>query len=228
MNKRESKNYGPFTEWVGDHIQLDGWGPVGSIHKFIFVHIPKTAGVSIANALSMNCLQCHNSAVEIKQILNKTEFGKKVWQEYFKFSFVRNPWSWVVSNIRYLADCLVVDVDPSAFLTRWMNDKKIRVVDHFTAHLSEILEKNQCAYFLSEGESEDGELLLDFVGKFENLQQDFDYICNKVGAPQKMLLHENKTKQYKHYSEYYNEDTKQFIASKFAKDIEYFGYEFER
>jgi hypothetical protein len=227
MNKRESKNYGPFTEWVGDHIQLDGWGPVGSSHKFIFFHIPKTAGVSIASALSMNCLQCHNSANQIKQILNKTEFGKKVWQEYFKFSFVRNPWSWVVSNIQYVANCLGVDVDSSAFLTRWMNDKKIRVVDKFTADVSAFLERSQYT-FLSEGESKDGGLLVDFVGKFENLQQDFDYICNKVGVPQKMLLHENKTKQYKHYSEYYNEDTEQFIASKFAKDIEYFGYEFER
>jgi len=227
MNERENKNYGPFPEWVGDHIQLDGWGPVCSIHKFIFVHIPKTAGVSIASALSMNCLQCHNSAYQIKEILNKTEFGKKVWQEYFKFSFVRNPWSWVVSNIKYQADYLNVDIDPSMFLTRWMNDKKIRVADSFTACMSHNLEK--CQYtFLSKGDSEDGELLVDFVGKFENLQQDFDYICNKVGMPQKTLLHENKTNQYKHYSEYYNEDTKQFIASKFAKDIKYFGYEFER
>ena len=225
MNTENYTN-GPFTEWLGSSPQLDGWGPVSSTHKFIFVHIPKTAGMSIAFSLNMACKRCHNSARSIQQILNKSEYGKKIWQEYFKFSFVRNPRSWVISSIQYHADYFKVEIDPSAFLTQWMKQEQIEITDNFTERMSHLLNKSQYN-FLSENQSEGGKLLVDFVGRFENLQQDFDYICNKVGVPQKTLPHKNKTKQYKHYTEYYNEDTKQFIATKFAKDVEYFGYKFE-
>lgn len=64
---------------------------------------------------------------------------------------------------------------------------------------------------------------MDFIGKMEDLQGSCDYICKELDIDSKKLPYLNKGK-HKHWSEYYNHDTKKLIGQMYDIDFKYFGY----
>jgi hypothetical protein len=223
-------------------------------HKFIFIHIPKTAGSSITkNLINSNeknsiskyfnlsldgekffyvslggegvyfkfpffKLHRHAKAKKINQIV-----GDKVWDEYFTFTFVRNPWDLMVSSYCWWLQKASKwkkfhqDIDQIRSLRNYTNFLKSKYGESMI---------NECKGNIFDWISdEDGEVIVDFVGKFENLHHDFKKICQKIGIDSSVLPHTNKSLR-KSYHGYYNAETKELIHKRFKKSIDFFGYEF--
>jgi hypothetical protein len=74
-----------------------------------------------------------------------------------------------------------------------------------------------------------GAIEMDFVGKVENLERDFPILCQKLGIePVPRLPHAFNSRRKFHYSVYYDEESEELVRRRFARDIDYFGYVFER
>ena len=78
---------------------------------------------------------------------------------------------------------------------------------------------------------EDGKFCMDFIGRFENLHEDFVKVCDKMGLePPEEMRHSNAshTHMRKHYTEYYDDESIEFVRRKSKEDVVTFGYEFDQ
>ena len=76
------------------------------------------------------------------------------------------------------------------------------------------------------GEDDDGNVILDYIGRFEDFKGSWKKISKKIGF-KKPLPHVKATKKRQHYSKYYTDELRDIVADRFANDIEYFGYKFK-
>ena len=67
---------------------------------------------------------------------------------------------------------------------------------------------------------------IDFIGRFEDRAKDLNFISKKIGINLNSRTKARSCPNKKYYTEYYDDETKQIVAEKYAKDIEYFGYKF--
>jgi hypothetical protein len=70
-----------------------------------------------------------------------------------------------------------------------------------------------------------GNIIVDYVGRFESLSDDFDIVCSTLGIT--ATLERHNTSKHRDYRSYYDEETKQMVANHWKEDIERFGYTFD-
>lgn len=190
-------------------------------HRCLFIHIPRTAGGSIERALTgkgwameryKNIKVQHVSCLETKKI-----YGDKIFNSYYKFAFVRNPWGLMVSTFFWAKRIIgLKDIPFKSFIGNiLLYNKQLNFIPH------QAYSSQQLDHLLDEN----GDVMVDFIGRFENLQKDFDIVCGKIGIKKKKLPFANRTK-CGHYTKYYDGETAALVAEKFKKDIECFGYKF--
>lgn len=167
-------------------------------HHFncVFVHIPKAAGQSIEkvflDALDLTwdtrapLLLRPNDNIALgprslahltaREYVEKKYMTPEQFSRYFKFTFVRNPYARLVSTYVYFD---YID--------------KFEFKDFLENTVAKNIQDRQFLPQIQFIQDDTGNILVDFVGKFENLQQDFDHVSDRVGLPRTRLPHANKT-----------------------------------
>lgn len=231
-------------------------------YKCVFIHIPKNAGQSIEHVfLELLNLTWETRAPLLLRPNDKPELGpprlahlhadeyvrydympQEMYDDYFKFTFVRNPWSRIISIYKHLGFNRKCDF--KTFLMGVFSDTIFNDKHWFVGP--------QCEYVCAEN----GDFLPNFVGRFEDLQNGFNHVCQEIGLSAIQLPHANKSgtsdskfgfcvrpmqlvtnilrsiskktiPSYDRYQDYYDQESIEFVGEIYKKDIELFGYQFE-
>ena len=197
-------------------------------NKIVFIHIPKTGGTSI-DVFFNGSMQGHSCLKDYEYYLPKKQFD-----QYFKFATVRNPFDLLVSSYtmvikriqqKHLHTLKQFGHNVFSFeeyLKNKIQNYTVGTEPFISTNFSHSMFNSNQIYWIKDSQ---GKINIDYVMKFENLQEDFNVVCDKIGIPQQQLPHKNKS-NHKHYTEFYDDETREIVAQKYAKDIEYFGYKF--
>ena len=138
---------------------------------------------------------------------------------YFKFAFVRNPFDRFVSEYfwrreRYLSG-----------QTTTFNAKDIPSFEDFAINTKKYSQPREEHLFPQYQFIYDKDCLqVDFVGKFESINEDFSYVCKRLGRTPPKLPHTQRT-CHLNYKSYYSEKAKRSIYQRYKKDFLIFDYE---
>lgn len=182
------------------------------LQDFVFIHINKTAGSSIEKALKLRFE--HKTALEKRE-----EIGRERWDGKYVFSFVRNPWDKVVSHYHYRVRTNQTNLaDRHLSFAEWVcrayGDNDPLYYDNpkmFMPQIDWLVDENH-------------DLLVNFVGRFERLEDDFRIVCERIGR--NAQLPHVKSTQRENYRSYYSTETREIVAAWFADDLRHFDYQF--
>jgi len=200
-------------------------------YKFIFIRVPKTASTSLQLALGKICGEndivspikvdtppehvIRNSLgygphMSAKQITEK--ISNDIWKNYFKFCFERNPFDKIISYY-------------------WWRVKKKSYEGSFHEFCYDLLQGKIKFPPASELYSINGKIAVDYIGKYESLESDFDFICKKLKLPICEKLTKEKAsyrESESHYNDYYDPETIKIVMNRYKNEIELFHYKFEK
>ena len=186
----------------------------GSNGPFIFIHINKTAGTSIGNAIGLP-IKHHQTAREII-----ASVGQDQWNKAYKFTLVRNPWDKVVSHYEYRRKRNKTEVaSRNISFSDWVKKTYGPEKDPFYFNNPRAFQPQ--VEWLKNNE---GRIDIDFIGKFESINDDFDQIKSTIGLEAE-LPHLNASTRAG-YQSYYDDETREIVAHWFREDIEAFEYQF--
>ncbi|MEA1989603.1 MAG: sulfotransferase family 2 domain-containing protein, partial [Pseudomonadota bacterium] len=145
------------------------------------------------------------------------EIGIDKWNSKLKFAIVRNPWDKVVSHYHYRVKTNQTQLrDKPIPFKEWVKLTYGEQVPFYFNHPEMFIPQ------LDWITDKEGNIIVDEVIRFENLEQEFHDVMKKLSL-NLYLPHVNSTKRGS-YRDYYDEETAEIVRSWFMRDIEYFKY----
>jgi hypothetical protein len=206
-------------------------------HRFAFIHVPKTAGSSVAFALWSHADDTrrfwmnrglalvgihvnHYAPYRLKRFRTHTsaailqrQLPADVFAGLFKFAFVRNPWDRLVSSYHYLQAHGGHHRRRFAGGGRSFADYAAYEIRRGKMSQSDMLTDRS------------GRLLVDFVGRFESVASDFAYVCRVLGL--EAVLPQANATRHQDYRRFYDDRLAEAVGRFFAADLARFGYAFD-
>ncbi|MCK5525337.1 MAG: sulfotransferase family 2 domain-containing protein [Thiomargarita sp.] len=204
---------------------------ISNKHQFVFVAIPKTAthairfalrqhldektdweqvGLFVKKSLPFESLaklgNGHIKCTEIQPFLEQN-----TWNNYFKFTIVRNPYD------RFISYCFFMNREDITF-KKYALERMKKIIVNKKVH--------QNLWFIPQYHfitDNNGELMVDFVGKYENLVNAHQHICTKIGIPSEQLPRINRS-IHNNYAEYYDDELRQAVFEFYQPDFDLLGY----
>lgn len=256
-------------------------------HKFIFIHIPKTAGSTVDKRLSLQGIINDDSAkcfvwdyiTKKKGCFDKKQntiiqpyhlsykdigFSKEQKNKFFTFSFVRNPYDRFYSSILYSRNNFIKFIWLPALLIlifaifckvilKWnrvfnivsvallisisiilyLNSMFLGIflpVDIIIKYFKPQLWKNTSSLLKPQYQFLEPLEEIDFIGKQETFEEDFQYISEKIGISSCPFINDNtssnNTPGLFEYANRMNKKTRTFIENFYKDDFRIFNYPF--
>lgn len=207
--------------------------------KFLFIHVPKTGGNSIQNILrdysedEIVAIGKHQDGIERFEVRSrnynitkhstlsdyKSVLDPNIYDQLLKFAVIRNPWDMMVSYY----------FSPHRGVTEWNRIDFINLLYRVPTLRYYICEdqpaKNKILAILRKN-TQEVSADINFLIRFEHLNDDFILVCKKLGIAHNKLPVRNKSPRA-HYSKYYDDELKTLVGEKFHEEISIGNYTFE-
>jgi hypothetical protein len=150
----------------------------------------------------------HATASELRAVL-----GPKLYDSYFTFAFVRNPWDWQCSLYHYIRG--------TGTHRDYVRTQRMSLTEFLKY---QVTFNAPCQVdFLTDAQ---GTTIVNKVGRFETLQKDFEEVLQILRLPKTRLNLVNESARAGDYRQYYDSSSVELVRQHFARDIERFHYEY--
>ncbi len=196
-------------------------------NEFIFVHIPKNAGIFIQKYLFPDKPRTGHHPITQFKYTDRDKF-----KMFYKFAFVRNPWDRLVSTYYFVKQG--GENNSERAIIEW-SQKYLTYIDSFEKFIYKLKSMNfankvlSFKHFIPQYKwiyDERNCLVMDFVGKVEKLKNDLEIIQQKLGFKRPIKLEKENKSIHKPYRELYNSKMKKIVSKLYEKDIKLFNYTF--
>lgn len=199
-------------------------------HGYIFIHIYKTAGNAVMKAMGMPEEMYLGAHVDIRDVRRAlTEAGEEsFFESAVKFAFVRNPFDWLVSTYHHMKTWA------EGYRQKPVKEQDMTFSQWLDYYVLDLMQREQPAgsnkiqRLVDFVNDENGEQLVDFVGRYESLEQNVEHLCRRLEIPFNgvPMVNVNPERESRDYRPCYGAEEQRLVEEHFAADLEAFGYEF--